>query len=594
MTCVKDSREGKTVKLPELLAPCGSPASVDAAILGGADAVYLGGAAFNARINARNFGDAALREAVVRCHSSGVRVYCTLNTQIYDREMNDALRYAAFLYEAGTDALIVADLGLASLLRRCLPGIPLHASTQASGHSAAAACALADLGFSRMVCARELSAENIARLVRDSPIETEMFVHGALCVSHSGQCLLSYVMGGRSGNRGECAQPCRLSYNGSYPLSLRDVCLAGHIPEIIAGGITSLKIEGRMKSPEYVYEVTAAYRRLIDSGRSASPDELKKLSSVFSRSGFTDGYYKKKTDAGMLGVRSERDKAETNAHKTQFRSVGRVYEVIPEEKREVRLPDKPAKNAVKPNPVFIPRLTARFESADRIAGGGFFEVVYLPLEYYKKTAENVTGVVLPAVITDGETGDILRLLQKAFDAGARHALAGNIGHIGIALNTGFTVTGDFRLNIFNSFTAAVFSSLDGVILSPELTLPQIRDINIPENTDGVPGTAGAVYKRKGVIVYGRLPLMLLEKPVGTAALRDRTNTVFPVIKSAGRDILLNSVPVYMADKMSLLDRSGVDDRHFMFTTESRREAAAVVEAYKRGDAPRGNVRRIRQ
>lgn len=597
MTCVKNTPEDKNgmsvLSLPELLAPCGSVESIDAAILGGADAVYFGGTAFNARINARNFNDDALRDAIIRCHASGVKVYITLNTQIYDREMNDALRYAAFLYESGADALIVADLGLASLIRRYIPGITLHASTQVSGHSADAAVSLSKLGFSRMVCARELSAENIRELVKNSPLEIEMFIHGALCVSHSGQCLLSYVMGGRSGNRGECAQPCRLSYNGIYPLSLRDACLASYIPEIIDSGVVSLKIEGRMKPPEYVYEVTAVYRRLIDARRSASAEELARLSSVFSRSGFTDGYYKKKMNNTMLGVRSERDKAATNSVKTEFKRVERSFDVIRTAERRTDLPVKIEVIRKKSTSAGQPRNTARFASADRISGGSFFETVYLPLGCYQKTADNVTGVVLPAVITDLETEETVHLLKKAYDNGARYALAGNIGHIEAAQSIGFIVFGDFRLNIFNSLSAAVYASLGGIILSPELTLPQIRDINIVEENNCVPGQKELLNKKKGVIVYGRLPIMLLEKPVGTSVLRDRTNACFPVMQSAGRELLLNSVPIYMADKIESLDRSGINDRHFMFTSESRREAAAVVEAYKNSAPPSGNVKRIK-
>ncbi|MDD4773478.1 MAG: U32 family peptidase [Eubacteriales bacterium] len=583
MTCVKNNQPNKKRSdnpIPELLAPCGSAESIDAAVLGGADAVYLGGPLFNARINARNFTDDALREAIIRCHAAGIKVYITLNTQIYDRETEDALRYAAFLYEAGADALIIADLGLASLIRRYMPAFALHASTQVSGHNAAAAVTLSVLGFSRMVCARELSAENVALLVKKSPLDIEMFIHGAICVSHSGQCLLSFVMGGRSGNRGECAQPCRMSYNGGYPLSLSDLCLAAHIPEIIDSGVASLKIEGRMKPPEYVYEVTSLYRRLLDQRRPATHDEIKRLASVFSRSGFTDGYYKKKIDAGMMGVRTDRDKAATNAVKTVFSPSGRAAQAIRTEKRVASLPEKPFTRRTRPSVPDKIRNTARFLSPDKIIGGNFFDTVYLPLALYKKTADNVTGVVLPGVISDLETAQTDKLLKKAYENGARQALAGNIGHIEIARQYGFEVYGDFGLNIFNSFTAAVYDDLGGVILSPELTLPQIRDIAIKDR------------KGKGVIVYGRLPVMLLEKPAGTALLRDRKGIGFPVIHSGGRDILLNSLPVYMADKG--LDGCGIDNRHYIFTVESRREAEAVVEAYKKGTPPSGRVRRVKQ
>ena len=199
-------------KLPELLSPAGSPEALEAAFLAGADAVYLGGSRFNARINAHNFGPAELREAVTHAHRMGGRVYLTLNTLLWDRELTDALAAAYEAAEAGVDALIVADLGAAALIRRSLPSLPIHASTQLSGHNASVGWVLADFGFSRFVIARETSFTDLAAAVRNNPLEVEVFIHGALCVSHSGQCLFSSLVGGRSGNRGECAQPCRLPY----------------------------------------------------------------------------------------------------------------------------------------------------------------------------------------------------------------------------------------------------------------------------------------------------------------------------------------------------------------------------------------------
>ncbi|MBQ8911840.1 MAG: U32 family peptidase, partial [Clostridia bacterium] len=277
--------------LHELLSPAGSPEALRAALLAGAAAVSLGGTLFNARMNARNFDRPAIIKAVKDCHERGVRLYVTQNTLVVDRQMKDALEFAGFLYEAGVDALIVADLGLALEIKKRFPDFPLHASTQMSGHNVKAAEFLKELGFERMVCARELSGENIRTLCKSSPIEIEAFVHGALCVSHSGQCLFSSIVGGRSGNRGECAQPCRLPYNGKYPLSLKDNCLAGHVKELIDMGVASLKIEGRMKSPEYVYSVVSAYRGLLDEQRDATAEEIRRLADVFSRDGFTDGYF---------------------------------------------------------------------------------------------------------------------------------------------------------------------------------------------------------------------------------------------------------------------------------------------------------------
>lgn len=296
-------------RLPELLAPAGSPEALDAAIEAGADAVYFGAGDFNARMRAKNFSDSELTSALRKCAEYGVKTYVTVNTRLRDPELSAALELCKKLYLDGATALIVADAGLAALIKEAAPSFELHASTQMSGHSARDAEELMKMGFSRMVCPRETSLSEIRSLCAASPIEIEMFIHGAHCVSFSGQCLMSYAMGGRSGNRGMCAQPCRLpfSFEGvddPHPLSLKDMCLAGSIKEIIETGVSSLKIEGRQKSADYVYEVTKIYRRLLDERRSADVAEIARLSAAFSRSGFSDGYLKG-TYRSMLGVRRE-------------------------------------------------------------------------------------------------------------------------------------------------------------------------------------------------------------------------------------------------------------------------------------------------
>ncbi len=306
-------RMGK--RLPELLCPAGSYRALEAAIEGGADAVYMGGVCFNARINAKNFTAEELKRGIALAHAYGTKVYIAANTLIYDRELDDFLLAAENAYLCGADALIVADIGAAREISRRIP-IELHASTQLSGHNAYAAEELARAGFSRMVLARETGREDIKRFVDTSPLEAEVFVHGALCVCHSGQCLFSSLVGGRSGNRGECAQPCRLPYRGqgkgqTYPLSLKDLSLAEHIPELCELGISSLKIEGRMKSPEYVRDVTRIWRRLLDERRAASGEDMRELEAVFSRGGFTDGYFTGRIGRNMLGVRSEVEKQVT-------------------------------------------------------------------------------------------------------------------------------------------------------------------------------------------------------------------------------------------------------------------------------------------
>ena len=295
--------------LPELLAPAGDMECLFAAVAAGADAIYVGGRAFGARAYAKNFDMDELRAATEYCHLHGVKLYVTVNTLIYDREMRELSDFAADLYRIGADAVIVADLGAIREIKRRVPGLEIHASTQMSVHNTEGAAAAARLGCKRVVIARELSYDDAVSVTEGSPIETEIFLHGALCVCHSGQCLMSSLVGGRSGNRGECAQPCRLPYNSGYPLSLSDLSLAKWIPKLIRSGVASLKIEGRMKSPEYVYTVTKIYRTLLDEGRSANDSEIARLKAVFSRGDFTDGYFKKDKFSPMTGVRSEADKS---------------------------------------------------------------------------------------------------------------------------------------------------------------------------------------------------------------------------------------------------------------------------------------------
>ena len=304
------------IKLPELLAPAGTRRALEAAVCAGADAVYFGAKGFNARASAENFTDEQIRDAIKYLKTLGVKSNITMNTQLFEGELYEALKSAETVINAGADAIITADLGLARLIKKYFPEAELHASTQCCGENAENAKVLAGLGFSRMVAAREISLESLKMLTEASPIETEIFVHGALCVSHSGSCLMSSVIGGRSGNRGECAQPCRLPYKCrgcEYPLSLRDLALAGHITDILPLGIASLKVEGRLKSPEYVAGVISVYRRLLDEGRNAEKGEMEYLASLFSRSGFTDGYFTKSISRSMLGVRTQADKNDTKS-----------------------------------------------------------------------------------------------------------------------------------------------------------------------------------------------------------------------------------------------------------------------------------------
>ncbi|MBQ8341082.1 MAG: U32 family peptidase [Clostridia bacterium] len=672
----------KPSALPELLAPAGSPEALRAAVAAGADAVYFGGGTFNARIRAQNFTDTDVAEAIALCHAYGVKAYMTFNTLVSDRELPDFLRAADAARLAGVDALIVADLGAAEALRRAMPDLPLHASTQCSAHSLGGVRELKQRGFCRVVPARELPREEIERLVREGDCEIEVFVHGALCVSHSGQCLFSSLVGGRSGNRGECAQPCRLpDAKGSYPLSLKDLCLAREIPALIECGVHSLKIEGRLKSPSYVYEVTSVYRRLLDEGRSATPRELRALDAVFSRSGFTDGYFNRHVDSNMLGVRTEQDKQklrETDpalltpspipldmtftmtadqpirltvstkratatavgdpplvaqkapmdaaaVKKNLLRLGGTPYtparvEITVDEglmvpvsklnalRREAlaalsapvgELPPAPEPKLPRATGMRVSKPTARFETADGITetAASYFDIRYLPLQVFASEAPTgaANGVILPPVIFDGEVEKIALLLQKARERGAKHALVGNVGHLSLAMEAGLVPHGDFRLNVFNgvALAKALEQGFADVLLSPELTLPQIRDMG---------GGCDAV-------VYGRVPLMLLEKCVGQEVgscslckagknqLVDRRGEKFPIFRldcpdNSHRNILVNSRPTAMSDRRRELRAAGVTGGHFIFTVESPAEIDRVIEAYEKGLPLGDRIRRI--
>ncbi len=675
-------------KKPELLAPAGSPKALRAAINAGADAVYFALPDFNARINADNFTRESFAESVELCHQNGVKAYITLNTQVYDREREDFLKSAEYAYNCGVDAAIVGDLGAASLLHEYIPSLELHASTQLSAHNSASANELRQLGFTRVVLARELSLENIKSFTENSPLEAEIFIHGALCVCHSGQCLFSSLVGGRSGNRGLCAQPCRLPYKNpkgnAYPLSLKDMCLAEHIGEILKSGVASLKIEGRMKPAEYVYGVVSIYRRLLDEGRNATAAELSELQSIFSRGGFTDGYFEGRIDSKMLGIRSEKDKemskcAAYDIEKKQRRigvdisvalkrnepmkmeifapSWGRsatVFGDVPQEainrptdaaaaeKSLVKFGSTPFEvrsvNIDIDDGLMIPvsalnalrrkasdailavdatqKISVAFKEKKRVcapsfqrsacfrhaaqipdAAQNFFDIIYLPMQSFSPPAN---GVALPPVIFDSELECAERYLGAAKKKGAKYALVGNLGQLALVRKFGLVPMGDLRLNASNSDTAEVLTDTYGVervMLSPELSLPRLRDI-----ASRVPSAA---------VVYGRVPLMAVEKCVlselypcefakrggemcrecrsDRGVLVDRTGAKFPVLREfEHRNVIYNSLPTYMADK-ALPDTLS---HHYIFTVESADEAERVIEAYKNHTPPQSPVRRV--
>ncbi len=353
------------MKMPELLSPVGGKQHLIAAVNNGADAVYMGGMAFNARIFADNFSDEELPDAINYAHMHGVKVYMTLNTLVKDEELVRAFEYANFIYGAGVDGLIVQDLGLARLIRKYIPDMPLHLSTQGTLYNPQAMELAKELGFTRVVPARELSLGEIRRLAEEGrrispqdPVEVEIFVHGALCMCYSGQCQMSRIIGkgsGRTGNRGTCAQPCRQAYTDEkghtyYALSPKDLCLIESIPDLVMSGAASFKIEGRMKSPEYVATVTRIYRKYLDRFaslcRKYGPEEAKakykvdendmfELRQIFNRGDFTSGYLYGDPGEALLSGHSP---------KNQGIFLGRVVAVIDSEHK---VTDRDEKSAVR-------------------------------------------------------------------------------------------------------------------------------------------------------------------------------------------------------------------------------------------------------
>lgn len=673
----------------ELLAPAGSMEALRAAVCNGADAVYLGADTFNARMNARNFSAADLQEAVVYCHVRGVKVHLTLNTLVLDREMPRAAELIRLAASCGVDAFIVQDLGVVSLCRQLAPDVPIHASTQMSIHSLEGVMEAAALGCSRVVLARELPAEEIAHICKKSPVEIEVFVHGALCMCYSGQCYLSSVIGRRSGNRGQCAQPCRLPYgygrfeSTRYPLSLKDNCLAGELDELRRMGVASIKIEGRMKRPEYVAIVTRAYRTVLNGGK-LTPSDLQELETAFSRQGFTDGYFRGQTGSDMFGRRQEGEdtadlfasaratyeQGEPQRIGVRFYAMIRrgepaqlavedpdgnlcrtrgpvpeqaVYRSLTPQDLEQQLkktggtpylctavrssldPDlmlpasainamrrdviaeltakrgraAPARlNAYDEPPRYDgiagePQLTIAVRTAGQITSRMLSmkpTVLYVPLSELAEHpdlpqrvgVETQLAAILPRVIWSGELAPVARQLRTVYEMGVRQVLAGNLGQLHIARAAGFAVRGDFGLNIVNSRAMRYLreQGLDSQLLSFELTLPQIRDIS-----KAVPAE---------LLIYGRLPLMLMENCVmknrtgicacqtGTVRLVDRVGEEFPIVKDPGtcRNVLLNGKKLYLLDKKDTLRGMGLWALRLQFTTENPGEIDKVLMDYQ--------------
>ena len=673
---------------PEILAPAGSFEALKAAVRCGAGAVYFGGKTLNARRSADNFNDGEIQEAIKYCHARGVKAYITLNTLLADSDFDRAIQITQRACATGADALILQDLGLAALVRQAAPDMPLHASTQMSVQTPAGLKMLKKLGFSRAILPRELTRTEIVKLAQNAPLELEIFVHGALCMSVSGQCYMSAMLGSRSGNRGLCAGPCRLPFgaeNGTgYDLSLKDQSLIDYVKDMTKLGIASFKIEGRMKRPEYVAAAVTACRE-AQRGE-LKPEMVQNLQAVFSRSGFTDGYYRGERGRAMFGTRQKDD---VTAAAPVLSTLARLYdnekplvpvdfaftcvagepltlaagawgrsvfiqsETIPQTAKntplgketveeqlqkcggtqfyardidieldeglfasvsvinalrrealeelnaalEQRTPaafTTPAKEETSARRPKTCALYARFADADQIPGDlqGIKRII-LPLHTGEKELKKLTdigvdtAVELPRGIF-GSSEEVIKLLRRAKTAGVRTACAGTLDGIALARDEGFAVHAGLGTNIFNTRAMAATAAM-GVTeasLSFELTLEQAAAI-------------GGTLPR-GLIAYGRLPLMLTRNcPVANGiscaactkqgSITDRMGIDFPVVCANGFAELLNSRPLYMADRLT--EMKNMDFILLYFTMETKAECGQIIAAYRGEKPPQGEFTR---
>ena len=672
--------------LIELLAPAGSMEALHAAVQNGANAVYLGSGMFNARQGAKNFSAQSLAEAVKYCHVRGVAVHLTLNTLVSDKETGDLCELIRQAANAGVDAFIVQDLGVIRFCREIAPHIPLHGSTQMTIHSLPGVLLCAAWGMSRVVLSRELNRDEIAYICKNSPIEIEVFGHGALCMCYSGQCYLSSAIGGRSGNRGRCAQPCRQSYGygrweNRYPLSLKDNCLVKHLQELSNMGVASLKLEGRMKRAEYVAAVTNVYRRALD-GEEVTQDMLKQLYTAFNRQGFTDGYYTGKIGQNMFGTRQETKENEewlkqmrqtyeatenglvpirfqalvtssgcsltvtdelgnvctaygpqpqyamhvaldeqnlsarlVKTGGTPYRCVEVICDIEPglilsaaainalrreclnqltavRARREAPQLYKPSKTVIYAGNRNTPELTVQVTTREQVTKALLRmnpRVLYVPVNLLAEDlawalelrSQVSVCAVLPRIVHDDELPELKSTLKALRNLGITQALVGNLGLLLPLRECGMAARGDMGLNIYSSAAVNMARDLElrSVLLSPEMTLPQIRDVS-----KGVPCE---------LMIYGRMALMVTENCLikgrtgacacnqGSFKLVDKTGAEFPIIKDCGtcRSILLNGKKLSWLDRQEDINRLGLWAVRLCFTTENPREVDQVLADY---------------
>ena len=624
----------------ELLSPAGSMESVTAAVQNGANAVYLGQQRFNARRSAENFTAETLKEAVDYCHLRGVRVYQTMNILVYDRELEDVEETLRIACEAGVDALIVQDLAVIELARRCCPQMRLHGSTQMTVHTPAGVRFCEQLGLKRVVLARELSLKEIEEIAASTTLELEVFAHGALCMSVSGQCYLSAMIGTRSGNRGDCAGTCRLPFGAKraedYDLSLRDLCSISLLGELERIGVHSLKIEGRMKRPEYVAAATAAYAQKL---RGQSPD-LRTLEAVFSRSGFTDGYLTGKRDGSMFGTRQKEDvlAAQTvldELHRSYQKETPRipvtmtfamdetksvltlsdedghqveVFGDLPQTARTRPLDEEQARASFEKlggTPYFLRGFSASIAEGLMLPKSKLNElrrvaVEKLSEERLKKehpafTAQPIPKAVQTTPASFGWVAHFETVSQMPEDCSMLSGIGLPLGEVlrhakelyPLRERLAVELPGTHFLNITNRVSAESYrqAGLSCCTLSAELTAKQTAQ------------TARMLSYPAGALFYGALPLMALRNcPVkrhkrcadcrGESVLTDRRGSSFPVLcHDCKWTELLNGQRLWLADKQN--DFSGISFGVLYFTKERAEECAKVLKQFEAKEAPAG-------
>ena len=617
----------------ELLAPAGNAAALRAAVQSGADAVYIGGKSFGARQSADNFTDEEIKKWADYCHLYGASLHVTVNTLVKEKELADLQQYIKALNAARVDALIVQDIGAAEIIKNTCPDLTLHASTQMSVTTLDEVNELQKLGFKRVVLARELNEKEIEHICKNTPLEIETFVHGAICQCYSGKCLMSSILGGRSGNRGRCAQPCRLpyemtdgskTYDKGYLLSPKDMALINDLGTLNRIGVKSLKIEGRLKRAEYVSAVVGVYRKYLDllytgKGRSADKQDMQELTDAFSRSGFTNGYLKNHLGATMMSRVSPSGTGDTKytdaailrtAENANIRKIPVTMMGTLKDKRELEVTIFDSEGhcgyAVG---------TLKSEQAQRVAldearlREQLLKLGSTPFECTDITVSVDDGITIPikeinavrraavdALIAERTNRKQGRVTDYTIPSETRKArkmpeliaLVSTAEQEKAAKATGIR-TEKFKpfagtLNVYNSLSAAYFAKNKPTIISPELNLYEISDLL--KNTDA----------DAELIVYGRLPLMIMKNcPMNASGkcqngemkyrLRDRKHEEFPLMcdgkKGSCRSILLNSKPLYMADKLQDLTRLNINGLRLIFTVENFSQCGKIIDEYKR-------------